>query len=370
MSTSTISKVSKTKKQSSKSISKISIVRHGFGIDVGKSEFHVSYRILTKDGKLIVRGYKKFANTPAGIRAFYNWAKKQLKGSDLPCCYLMEATGVYYEELAYFLESNNCSVKVVLPNQSKAFGQSLGQKTKTDKVDAKTLSLMALERLSLRDWKPASSQMRHCKKVTRLRTRLVAEKTRSQNQLHAEKSSFKPDSLVIKTLEASIKEKKSLIKDLEKSVEKTVKEQDAELYKKIQNICELKGLGFITVLTVIAETNGFKLFENVKQLVSFAGYDVVHNESGDKIGKTKISKKGNRYIRRALYMPSLSVVRCNPDSPFAMLHQRVFEKTNIKNKGYVAVQRKMLIIIYTLFKNDQAYQADFHKMACSGETER
>ena len=97
---------------------------------------------------------------------------------------------------------------------------------------------------------------------------------------------------------------------------------------------------------------------------------MVHNESGDKIGKTKISKKGNRYIRRALYMPSLSVVRCNPDSPFAMLHQRVFEKTNIKNKGYVAVQRKMLIIIYTLFKNDQAYQADFHKMACSGETER
>lgn len=374
MAVSTISKVGKSQKKSSKKSSKsnqkISIARHGFGIDMGKAEFHAVYRVLSKEGKTIVRAYKKFANTAAGIQGYYKWAEKQLKGSNLPCSYLMEATGVYYEELAYFLHSKNCCVKVVLPNQSKAYAKSLNQKTKTDKVDAKTLSLMVLERISLRDWKPISSEMRHLKKVTRLRTRLVAEKTRAQNQLQAEKASFESDELVMETLKASIAEKKELISKLEKSLQKTVKEKDSSLHEKIEKICELKGLGFITVLTVVVETNGFKLFENVKQLVSFAGYDVTHHQSGDKVGKTQISKKGNRYIRRALYMPSLSVVKWNPDSPFANLHQRVFEKTNIKNKGYVAVQRKMLIIIYTLFKNDQAYDADLHKMACSGTTEK
>lgn len=369
MSVSTISKVSKANKKSSKSTLKISIIRHSFGIDVGKKEFYVCYRILTDDNQTKVVSTKKFVNTFSGIKAFYNWSKKHLKNSESPCSYLMEATGVYYEELAYFLEDQSCSVKVVLPNQSKAYAKSLNQKTKTDKVDAKTLSLMALERISLRDWKPASSQMRHYKKVTRLRTRLVAEKTRCQNQLSAEKASFEPDPLVLQTLEASIKEKKKLIKQLEKSLQKTVKEEDESLYKKIQDICKLKGLGFITVLTTVAETNGFRLFKNLKQLVSFAGYDVIQNQSGDKVGKTRISKKGNRYIRRALHMPSLSVVRCNPDSPFAKLCQRVSDKTNIKNKGYVAVQRKMLVIIYTLFKNEQEYNADLHKIAKCQTTE-
>lgn len=69
-------------------------------------------------------------------------------------------------------------------------------------------------------------------------------------------------------------------------------------------------------------------------------------------------------------MPSLSVVRHNPDSPFEQLCSRVFERTNLKLKGYVAVQRKMLTLIYTLYKKDQAYNADYHKKACQQDQKK
>jgi len=349
---------------------KASVIRQCFGIDIGKKEFYVCYRHLHSDGRDPIKGSKKFANSKKGILSFYQWSIKKMKGSEQPCSYLMEATGVYYEELAYFLSDQGCTVQVVLPNQSKAYSRSLNQKTKTDKVDAQTLALFGLERPRLRIWKPDSCLMRQVKKLCRFRTRLIKEKTRNANQLHAEKHSFEPEKMVLSMLEKSIKEKKKKIKEIETTLEKVVKEKDESLSNKIEKICRLKGLGFITVLTVIAETNGFQLFRNIKQLISYAGYDVVQNESGARIGKTKISKKGNRYIRAALHMPSLSVVRYNPDSPFEHLYQRVFERTRIKLKGYVAVQRKMLTIIYTLYKEDQAYNADYHKKACEMDQQK
>jgi transposase len=47
----------------------------------------------------------------------------------------------------------------------------------------------------------------------------------------------------------------------------------------------------LTAATILAETNGFELFKNYKQLVSYAGFDVVERESGTITGKQNIKKK-------------------------------------------------------------------------------
>ena len=93
-------------------------------------------------------------------------------------------------------------------------------------------------------------------------------------------------------------------------------------------------------------------------MVSYSGYDVVENQSGSFRGKTKISKKGNKYIRRALYFPAISVVKHEP--MFNNLYERVFDATKIKMKGYVAVQRKLLVMIYTIFKKDIDFDSLYH----------
>jgi hypothetical protein len=56
-------------------------------------------------------------------------------------------------------------------------------------------------------------------------------------------------------------------------------EEDADLFKILQYLTSIHGVGILTVITIVAETNGFLLFTSQKQLTSFAGYDVLENES-------------------------------------------------------------------------------------------
>ena len=74
--------------------------------------------------------------------------------------------------------------------------------------------------------------------------------------------------------------------------------------------------------TIVAETNGFELFHSQAQLTSYAGYDVIENQSGQRKGKTRISKKGNSHIRKALYFPALNVVT-HEVKTFSDLYHRV-----------------------------------------------
>ena len=109
----------------------------------------------------------------------------------------------------------------------------------------------------------------------------------------------------------------------------------------------------------MAETNGFALFHDQAQLVSYAGYDVVENQSSKRVGKTRISKRGNARIRRILYMPALCAVTHQEVGPKA-LYERVYQRTGIKMKGYVAVQKKLLCLIYALWKKDQTYDPHYY----------
>jgi transposase len=157
----------------------------------------------------------------------------------------------------------------------------------------------------------------------------------------------------------------SQIKDTKVQIEVIIK-NDPEILKRFNNIISIKGVGMLTLAVIISETNGFELFQNQRQLTSYAGYDIVENSSGKRIGKTRISKKGNSHIRRAMYMPALSVVRYkNP--VFVSLYNRILQRTNKKMKAYVAVQRKLLCLVYTLWKKDEVYNPNILKTSGNDE---
>ncbi len=109
----------------------------------------------------------------------------------------------------------------------------------------------------------------------------------------------------------------------------------------------------ITIATIIAETNGFAAIENVKQLASYAGMDVMMNQSGQYSGRTRISKKGNRHIRTALYLPAMSAIRSN--KRLQQFYKNIRERQKNGKVGIVAVARKMLVLIYTLWKKEVQY---------------
>ncbi len=99
-----------------------------------------------------------------------------------------------------------------------------------------------------------------------------------------------------------------MVKGLGQAIKKLI-EKDETLNSKVEKLLTIKGVGLKTIAVLLSETNGLASFESQGQLVSYAGYDIVKNQSGERLGKTRMSKKGNAHIRRAMHMPAFSVVR-------------------------------------------------------------
>jgi len=341
------------------------VIKQNVGVDISKDDFKVCFFQLflskTKNSGMIqgqrIKGSKTFKNNLAGFNNFVKWIEKN-RDEKVIVQITMEATGVYYEQLVHYLNDHQKEYhqSVVLPNMSKSYFKSWNTKSKTDKIDAKVLGKMGLER-DLDKWAPMSSNSRKLKQLTRNRISILDQKTAVSNRMHALKFSYQPHKQVVKRLNQQLRLLKKQVKEAEKQIEKLFEEDDF-LKERIEKICKVKGLGLITVATIIAETDGFNLFTSRGQLISYSGYDIVENESGSSIrGKTRISKKGNKFIRRALHFPSLSVIKY--DSNFKNLWDRIFDRTKIKMKAYVSVQRKLLVLIYTLFKKNEEYNIHF-----------
>jgi transposase len=340
-------------------------LKQSVGLDVSSREFKTAFDVMDSQQRIKIKATHSFENGPAGFKELDRWVQKH-SDSEAPITFTMEATGVYYENLAWHLHQKGCMVSVVLPNKARKYMQSLGLKSKNDKIDAKGLALMGAQQ-QLKPWKPVCEQLLQLRLLTRHLESLQRSSTMFGNQAHALEHSRIGSKLVKKHLGQSQNSIKRQVDEVKTAITSLV-EKDDQLWPRIKNICKIKGVSVLTVAVIVAETNGFATFENQRQLVSYAGYDIVENQSGKHVGKTRISKKGNSHIRRALHMPALSVVR-HRQLPFVDLYNRVYERTKIKMKAYVAVQKKLLTIIYALWKKNEAFDENYQPKITSGNEE-
>lgn len=331
-------------------------IKYGVGIDMGKDKFHACLSAIDANGHIKIKATHHFANSPKGRTEFDRWCAHHQQCKDVPIHYLMEATGVYYEHLALSLHQKGAHVCVVLPQKAKYYVKALGIKTKTDGVDAQALAMMVCQQ-RLEVWRPISRAMYELRQLTRQQADLQVFKTKVSNHLMSLEQGMYQAKEVKKQMTKLLAEIDQQISECEKLIAKAIAE-NAEWKRKVEQISVIKGVGLLTMAHLITETNEFALFENQRQLVSYAGYDVVENQSGKRVGKTRISKRGNSRIRHCLHMAALMVVRYE-QRPFAGLYERVYERTKIKMKGYVAVQRKLLTLIYALWKKDEQYDGNF-----------
>lgn len=331
------------------------ILKQSIGLDVSKDTVAACFSQQEMGKPFLILSSRTFTINAVGFKQLHEWIVRQhQKGVALHL--LMEATGVYYEELAYFLHGKKYRVCVILPNKSSSYAKSLNYKTKTDKVDAKKLAQMSLER-ELPQWTPPHDNMLQIKRLCRERAELLDEKITFSNRLHAKKHSHAPLKSSLKRADTALNFLDKQIKDIEHAITEAVN-ADEDIKQRMEKVCSIKGVAIITAATVVSEANGFTLFKNKAQLVSYAGYDVVENQSGTSVeSPTKISKKGNHRIRKALYFSALVAVKHVPE--LKLLYDRVFGTTKIKMKAYVAVQRKLLVLIYTLYKNNTEFQDNF-----------
>lgn len=331
------------------------IVKQVAGIDVAQKELVVSLGRMYDDWRPEVYAYKTFPNTEAGFVALIIWIRKQTQ-QDVTIRFVMEATGVYHESLAYFLTDRSFDVSIVLPNKISNYIRTLEMKTITDKTASEAIALFGLER-KLDSWQQPKGLYKQLRQLTRERGQLVEERTVIKNQLHAEQSEAMPHkgtlARIRKRIDLLNKQEKEIIKEIEALIK-----EDREMRDLMIIICSLPGVGLLTAVTVMAETNGFDLIRNKRQLASYAGFDVKEKQSGTSVkGKPRISKKGNKYLRRAMHFPALTAIRC--DERFKAIFAKLVSRHGLKMKAAVAVQRKLLEMIYTLFKAGTVYDKEY-----------
>lgn len=335
------------------------IVKQVVGIDVAQNEIVVSLGRMNHDTGVDIYAYKIFANTVAGFGSLTSWVEKKTV-KDVKVRYVMEATGVYHEHLAYYLSDQEKQISIVLPNKISNYFRTLDVRTITDKTASQAICQFGLER-KLEDWRQPKKIFRNLKQLTRERDQLITDRTALKNQLHAEMAEKFPNQSSIKRISKRIQLINKQELEIETDLTKTVKE-DAELARKIDLITSIPGVGKLTAMIALAETNGFELIKSKKQLISYSGLDVRVKDSGTSVkGKPKISKRGNRHLRKAMHMPAITAIRHNPNHK-AIFVRLVF-KHGIKMKAVVAVQKKILGLIYTIYKTDNRFDIDYNKIA-------
>ena len=333
--------------------------KQAIGIDISKQTFTASLGSVSQNGAVRLSPAQSFANTKSGFNRLLRWSRT-LIDTDVDVVFLMESTGVYYEKLAHHLHGIGKTVHVVLPNKSAHYAKSLNVKTKTDADDARVLARFGLER-NHKPWQPASPRLTELRNLTRYYVQLQEQKTVVNNMVQSKQAAHHVQSFIISS-------NKQLIRQIDRQIERCKQQiehliaSDQGLSDRVDQLASIKGIGRLTVAVILAETRMFEGIENVRQVASYAGYDVVERESGTSVkGKTRISKKGNRYIRNALYFPAMVACRFNPD--IREFYQRVITNKPSKMIGQVAVQRKLLVLMYSLYKKGTRYQEGYNRVA-------
>ena len=143
---------------------------------VCKDKFDVCLTVIDTLQKVTIKASRSFTNNSKDFKELAQWVKTHHKEPKLPIVYLMEATGIYYENLAWFLHHLNCHVTVILPKKPSIISKALGLKVRMTKLmPVGGLAFMAAQQ-NLEVWKPISPQIEELKALTRHYQTLQNEK--------------------------------------------------------------------------------------------------------------------------------------------------------------------------------------------------
>ena len=312
------------------------------GIDLSKETFHAFLLGDRADAK------KVFPNTPKGFEQLTTWLKNR-RADDVHVC--MEATGAYWEALALYLHGLDQHVSVVNPARIKAFAQSELLRTKTDAVDAALIARFCKSQ-NPDPWVPSPPEIRVLQALIRHCDHL--KKTRAQQSVYAQSS----DAAVVT---ASIREVIATLDEQIAQVERKIRrhfDDHPDLRRRRDLLTSIPGIGETTAGSILSEIPHLDRFESAKAVAAFAGLSPRERRSGTSIhGRPRMCKTGNARIRKALYMPAIVALRCNPI--LRIFAERLSAAGKHKRLIIGAVMRKLLVLAYGILRSGAPFDANY-----------
>lgn len=391
------------------------------GIDVSKDSFCAC--AMDRDKDILFEG--QFSMDKEGFVAFINKLSVFKKEDILTGC---ESSGCYHINLFSFLTEYGFNCCIINPLLISSFMKMSLRKTKTDKKDARTIALflfMFHESISenhiisselkdlIREREHIAQEIARVKndmekllfvtfpelekkvninsisilglisrfpsafrirKASRQDIKKAMENDRGRKVEISEKeiielarnsvASFHPGKELILSQKASL-----LIFLMEKmrEIEEMLKEifEKSEFKGDIDILTSIRGVGETTAMHLLCEVGDIKRFSSCRKLIAYAGLDPEVYQSGRFEGKSKLSKRGNRHIRRVIWIMTLMVIRFN--EVFRAYFTRRRDEGLPFKKAVIATAHKLIRVIYSMLIHKRYFSYEgFQNGVCEG----
>jgi transposase len=299
------------------------------GIDIAARKLDVAR--LSDTGSVQLR---QFEQSPAGHRELVAYLRKHRVKA-----VVMEATGIYYLDAAVALHNAGIPVSVINPRAAHHFAKVMLQDSKTDRIDARLLAEYA-QRMTFKPWQAPKEDWLALRDIARRINQLAGMQTAEKNRLHALQSQQHTRKDLLDELQAHIEQIEHSIERLTASAVDVIG-QDPVLAQYDACLTSAKGIAQASAVALLGELCLLPQELRSNQVSRQAGLDVRLTESGSSIDRPgRLSKVGNAYLRAALHMPSLSLVRHDPRAKAH--YEALIARGKKKMQALCAVQRKML----------------------------
>ena len=265
----------------------------------------------------------------------------------------LEASGNYSLDLALTLQAHRqVEISVINPRRARRFAESLGQRSKTDPVDARVLCEYAA-RMPWVAWQPPSSVALHLRAVARAIADLGVIHTQQNNRAQASAASQALPVLVVKEMQRHQKYLEQRMTRLRREALRLIA-GDSELDRRFRLMLTTTGIAEISALHILGELAVLPDMLDARQWVAFSGLDPRLFKSGKSVEKRpRISRGGSRHLRRALYMPALVALR--RDLYLRGFYQHLLARGKARMQAVVAIMRKLLHALFAMFRTNQPY---------------
>ena len=314
------------------------------GLDIAKLKFNAC--LLREDGKL---RHRVFPNTPVGFAQLIEWLGREQVTRAHAC---LEATGTYGDSLATYLHEAGHVVSLVNPAAIKAYAQSVLSRTKTDRVDAALIARFCAERRPP-EWHPPAPELRELQALVRRLDSLVEMRTMEENRLSS--------GIAVDAVRESVEE---LIAHLSEQIKRT----EALIRSHINNhpglrrqrelLDSIPGVGEATAAVLLAEVPDIKEYRSARQVAAFAGLVPRERQSGSSVrGRVRLSKIGNARLRKVLYFPAITALRCSPF--FQAWAEGLRQRGKCKMSVIGAAMRKLIHLAYGVLKTGRPFDPEW-----------
>ena len=302
------------------------------GIDIAKNELVV--HVLPTEQQLTV------PNSTEGIKELVRQFKKIE-----PKQIVFEATGGLERELLTHLAAQGFAVTLINPKQARDLAKGLGELAKTDAVDARILARFAqLQCLPVRTL--PSLEMQEMNDLVTRRQQLIQMRTMERNRLHSAR-----EKSIKKSIEQIINSCTKQIEEIDARIEEMIA-NNPDWSEKDKIIQSVPGVGAKTSQVLISALPELGTL-NRQEIAALAGLAPFCRDSGTKSGSRHI-RGGRANVRAALYMATLSAIRCN--KAFKEFYQRLIARGKKFKVAIVAAMRKMMTILNVMVKNNTVWK--------------